>query len=636
MGKHLSSQSASRSKRRQAESEFDIQNLISIAAGIVFLIVARFIPASGIIRFVLYLLPFVVLGYGVVRNAVIRMQASRLLEAEALVFLAAAAMMCIQEYSEAVIVLLVIRLARISEELVTKEFQKRAGVVFDLLPSYANVESDDGTKRMKPRSVSKGSIIDIAPGEMIPLDGVVIEGYSDVDAAPVMGKTKLKSFAPGDYVLSGCINVSNPIRVLVKKDYYESVVSRILSVSDKAGEERSDQEKFTDRYSILYSASVTVIAVILIIIGIFKREVITSFVMRASVLLLSASPAALVSAVPLTYYAGYALSFGSGVLVKNHRCLEIIAKVKTFVCNKTGTLTEKEFRIISVCPKEIDEQILLDFAATAEGCSDHPIAAAIRENGVRLDPGETGKIKYQVIPGRGVRALVDERELYVGNAELVADLELENKISYLPGNNIYVILNGEYIGHIELSNKIRDGMFDNLENIRSNGLNKFVMLTGDTPATAKSVALQLNFELVKSDLRKGAKLSALEYLMASRPSKSTLCFVGDPHDDAEELRRVDIGIGVECFNENMDISDCGAAMMGNDFCALARTFKQANKLFSISRLNILVCVCVKAMVFLLTLIGLITVWPAIIIEVLLYCFIFANSFRMIYEPRLFK
>lgn len=637
MAKHLPSPIyAGAGKHSKAESEFDIKNLITFGAGVVLLIAARLLRFEGWLRLAVYLVPYLVVAVGIAQRAAVRIQARRFLEAELLVLIATVAMLCIGEYTEAVIVLLLLRVFRAAEELLADELHKRAGTAFDLLPSYANVETEDGVKRMKPRTVIRGAVVCVAPGETVPLDGVVIEGISDIDASPVIGKARPKTAAPGTFVLSGCVNITNPLRISVKRDYSDSVISRILAVSDKASAEKSAQETLVYRFFIYCSVAACAAAAAMLVIGIFKHELITEYVKRAAVLLLAACPTALAGAVPAAYYTGISLAFKGGVLVKSSKNLEKLAKVRTFVTNKTGTLTEGVFRVVNVVPNGIDEQKLLDYAATAEGESRHPVAEAIRELGVRIEPGESGRIERQELPGRGVRAMINGNEVFVGNAELIADLEIEYKVSYKPGNVLYVVINDGYAGYIEVVDKVREGLFDALEAVRSTGVDNFVMLTGDTRATARAVASKLNFDMVRADLRKGAKLSALEYLLASRQGKATLCFVGDAFEDAEELRRADVGIGIGCYNENMELADCDAAMMGCGFEALASAFVCAEKVHLVSKLDILATAAIKALLLILGCAGVMGLWGAVAVETVYCCFMLGSTFSLVGNWETFK
>ena len=498
------------------------------------------VPTEGWIRGCSFLVPYLIAGFDVFLKALERISEKEPLSEALLCTLASAAAFAIGEYIAAVLILLLFRLCQMVESYAVRRGRKQLSQLMSIRPDSANVETAEGILSVTPDYVNVGDIILIGPGERIPLDGVVIDGISTIDRSPLAGKTEAVAVTAGYRVLSGCINITSPIKVRVDRSYADSTVSRILELAEKAPENKSRQEKLIGVFGKYFTPAVLAAAVIMAIVPpIFNGEWL-EYIRRASVFLLTACPGSMVISVPLAYFGGVGCAAENGVLIKGFSYLESLGNADTFVFEKTGTITEGRFSVTDVFPESIGERELLGIAATAEMYSQHPIARSLRQTSSFI--AEPQNVRAEAIPGRGVRAYIGNKEILVGNAALLGENGIGYKVPNRSGTAVHVAVDGRYCGHILVSDKVRRGAFDALENMRIQGVKKTVMLTGDVLSVARPLGSKLNFDMLKAELLPEDKLAAVDYLISNKGGIGTVAFLGDGVNDAPILARADVGV----------------------------------------------------------------------------------------------
>ena len=514
-----------------------------------------FLPTTGWLRTLSFLLPYFIAGFDVILKALERISQKEFFSEALACTLASIAAYAIGQPFAAVLIMLLFRLCHIIESYAVRRGRKQFSQLLNIRPDSASVETAEGLLSVTPDYVNVGDIILVEPGERIPLDGVIVEGISTIDCSPIAGKTEPMAVTAGYRVLSGCINITSPIRVRTDRSYADSTVSRILKLADNAPENKSRQEKLISTFAKFFTPSVLVLAVVIgLVPPIFNGEWI-EYIHRGAVFLLISCPSSMVLSVPLAYFGGLGSAVENGVLIKGFDYLESLANADTFVFEKTGTITEGRFAVTDVVPEGLGERELLGIAATAEMYSQHPIAKAMRQASSAIV--DTKDVRAEDIPGRGVRAYIGSKEVLVGNAALLEENGIGYKVPNRSGSAVHVAVDRRYCGHILVSDKVRRGAFDALENMRVQGVSKTVMLTGDVLSVARPLGSKLNFDMLKAELRPEEKLAAVEYLISNKGGIGTVAFVGDGASDAPVLRRADVGVVLGAMNceESFDNAD---------------------------------------------------------------------------------
>lgn len=545
-------------RRKEAKKYRELQArdiVVPLLAAAVFALL-WFLPTTGWLRTLSFLLPYFIAGFDVILKALERLSQKEPFSEALACTLASIAAYAIGQPLAAVLIMLLFRLCHIIESYAVRRGRKQFSQLMNIRPDSASVETAEGVLSVTPDYVNVGDIILVEPGERIPLDGVIVEGISTIDCSPIAGKTEPMAVTAGYRVLSGCINITSPIRVRTDRSYADSTVSKILRLADNAPENKSRQEKLIATFAKFFTPSVLILAVVIgLVPPIFNGQWL-EYIHRGAVFLLISCPSSMVLSVPLAYFGGLGSAVENGVLIKGFDYLESLANADTFVFEKTGTITEGRFAVTDVVPEGLGERELLGIAATAEMYSQHPIAKALRQASSAIVDAKD--VRAEDIPGRGVRAYIGSKEVLVGNAALLEENGIGYKVPNRSGSAVHVAVNRRYCGHILVSDKVRRGAFDALENMRVQGVSKTVMLTGDVLSVARPLGSKLNFDMLKAELRPEEKLAAVEYLISNKGGIGTVAFVGDGASDAPVLRRADVGVVLGAMNceeafDNADI-----------------------------------------------------------------------------------
>lgn len=497
-------------------------------------------PTGGWIRTLTFLIPYFIAGFDVLLKALERIAEKEPLNEALVSVLASVAAFALGHYFAALLIMLLFRICSMVESYTVRKGRKRFSELMNIRPEYANVETAEGVLSVSPDYVNVGDIIAVQPGERIPLDGVIIDGITTIDCSPLAGKTEAVAVTAGYRALSGCINITSPIRIRVDRSYEDSTVSRILSLAEESPENKSRQEKLIAVFGKYFSPAVIAAAVLIALVPPIFNGQWLEYLHRAAVFLMVSCPSAMTLSVPLAYFVGMGCAVENGVLIKGFSYLESLANADTFVFEKTGTITDGRFTVTDVFPEGLGERELLGIAATAEMYSAHPIARALRQASAPIVDAQD--VSAEDIPGRGVRAFIGGKEILVGNAALLADNGIGYKVPSRSGTAVHVAVDRRYCGHILVSDRLRRGAFDALENMRVQGVSKTVMLTGDVLSVARPLGSKLNFDMLKAELLPEEKLAAVDYLISNKGGIGTVAFVGDGVNDAPILRRADVGI----------------------------------------------------------------------------------------------
>ncbi len=611
-------------RQEQKSHKKDIALIISSA---IIFVAVLFFPVEGWLKFVIFAVPYMIAGYEVIFNAIERLIRGEFLSEDFLMTVASIGAFCIGEYHEAVLIMLLYRTGSLFISYALGKKRRSVEELADIIPDKAHVLTDAGVKVMRPQDVQAGSIILVSPGERVPLDGEVIDGISTIDTSSLTGESVPRTIAVGGVVLSGCINISSPIKIKVTANYAESTATRILELIEGAYAKKSRQESFVSRFSRIYTPVVVLAALVIAVIPPIFSGNWAEWIRRGIVFLVVSCPSALVISVPLSFFGGIGCASRNGILIKGSNYLEALSKAKTFVLDKTGTITEGKFTVLDVFPENVSEQELLDIAAAAEYYSNHPIARSIKDASSAPEP-EDGSVMYvEEQPGHGVTAFVKGRQVYVGNASLLFDHGILCSTPRRNGIAIHVAVDGAYWGYILVSDKLKEGTFDALESLRHQGANNLVMLTGDMLSVARPIASSLNFDMVKAELLPSGKVSAVEYLMATKADNSTLAFVGDGVNDAQVLARADVGIAIGAFGSDAAIEAADLVLMGENIRKLPLAMKIARDTVNIVHQNIAIALTVKFATLILGIFGLVPIGLAVCGDVGMLIIVILNALR---------
>lgn len=623
------------------------KNLIRIIVAAVMMIALCFIPEDfnrwG--RFSLYLVPYLVVGYDVLKKAffgIVHRQPfdEYLLMAIATLGAIALGLFKTGDYVEAIAVMLFYQVGEWFQGYAVGKSRQNIAKLMDIRPDYANVETEDGQlSQVDPDDVEVGTIIVVQPGEKVPIDGVVVEGTSSLNTAALTGETLPRDVLVDDEIVSGSINLTGVLKVRTTKEFGESTVAKILELIEEASSQKSKSEKFITKFSKVYTpivtfsalALATIPALVLFLMG--KDPLWTEWVYRALIFLVISCPCALVVSVPLSFFAGIGGASRAGVLIKGANYLEILANTKTVVFDKTGTLTKGNFEVTVIHPERLDKRELLHLAAHVERYSKHPIAASLKDAyGDEADGCEVDEVKE--IPGRGIQALVNGRIVCVGNGKMMDDIGAKWHDCHHVGSCIHVAIDGEYEGHIVIADVVKPHSAQALAEIRKEGVRSTVMLTGDSAKVAESIAEKLKLDEFFGNLLPADKVSKLEELIAKkRDPKETLAFVGDGINDAPVLSRADIGIAMGALGSDAAIEAADIVLMDDDPLKIATAIKVAKKCMGIVKQNIVFCISIKVACLLLGAVGLANMWMAIFADVGVMILAVLNAVRNLWIPK---
>ena len=576
--------------------------------------------------FVLYAVPYLVIGYDIIRKAAVNICHGQVFDENFLMMLATFGAFAVSEYAEAVAVMLFYQVGELFQSYAVGRSRKSIQDLMDICPEYANVERDGELIQMDPEDIEIGEEIVILPGERIPLDGVVTEGESFLDTAALTGESVPRKAAAGEEIVSGCVNGSGTLRVKVTKVFDDSTVAKILELVENASSKKAKVENFITRFATYYTPIVTIAAALLAVIPPLLGGAWGDWIQRACIFLVISCPCALVISVPLGFFGGIGAASKIGVLIKGSNYLEAVSRMTTLVFDKTGTLTKGEFSVTEILPEAMEEEKLLELAALAEGYSTHPIAASIREAyGRKIDTGRLGDAIE--IAGQGICIPVDGEDVLVGNEKLMKERGINaREYKEKAGSVVYIARGLEYAGAIVISDTVKHGAAEAIRAVKQAGVKKCIMLSGDRPQAAEFVARQLGIDEVYAGLLPDGKVEKVEQIMEQSDGEP-LAFVGDGINDAPVLTRADVGIAMGSLGSDAAIEAADIVLMDDDIRKIASSVRIARKTLAIVKQNIVFALAVKAAVLILGALGLANMWEAVFADVGVSVLAILNAMR---------
>lgn len=610
------------------------KNLYRIIAAAVLLVAATLadvflLPSGGkweILKLAIYLVPYFVIGYDILWRSAVNISHGQVFDENFLMVVATLGALCIgffpdteEQYREAVFVMLFYQVGELFQSVAVGKSRKSISSLMDIRPDCAYIERDGELVPVDPETVAVGDIITVRPGEKIPLDGIVTEGTSDLNTVALTGEADPRAVAAGDAVISGCVNMSGVIKVKVTHTFGESTVSKILELVENSSENKSKSEQFITKFARIYTPAVVIAAVLLAVLPplVIPGSFIANFptwLIRALTFLVISCPCALVISVPLSFFGGIGGASKKGILVKGSNYLETLSKVKTAVFDKTGTLTKGTFSVTEIHPENITEEQLLHLAAHAEAFSNHPIAVSLRiAYGKPVNMDAVADVSE--ITGRGVKAKVDGKTVYAGNAALMQETGLTPAACPAPGTVIHVSYDGKYAGYLLISDTPKETSKAAIAALKECGVERIVMLTGDRKETTEAISKELSIDEYHAGLLPADKVDMVEKLLSENRTDGKLAFVGDGINDAPVLMRADVGIAMGALGSDAAIEAADIVLMDDDPAKIAEAMKISRLTLRIVRQNIVFALAVKAAVLLLGALGLAPMWLAVFADV---------------------
>ena len=610
------------------------QILIALALVILLKLLLRVLPALPTpVELLLYLIPYLVVGKDVLRKAIKGVKNRQPFDECFLMAVATVGAFALGDYVEGCAVILFYQIGELFQSVAVGKSRQSISSLMDIRPDYANVEDEDGKlEQVDPDDVEVGTVIVVQPGERVPIDGVIVEGTSALNTAALTGESLPRDVQTGDEVISGCVNMTGLLKVRTTKEFGESTVSKILDLVENASSRKSRSEAFISRFAKIYTPAVCISAVLLGIAVPLLRMAFgmdaawVDWIYRALTFLVVSCPCALVISIPLSFFAGIGGASHEGVLIKGSNYLEALSDAKIVVFDKTGTLTQGVFEVTAVHHSTMDEAKLLEYAALAECASSHPISKSLQKAyGKEIDRSRVTDIEE--VSGKGITAKVDGHEVLAGNAKLMALHNIPYNDCHSVGTIIHMSIDGEYAGHIVISDVIKPHSKEAIQKLKHAGVEKTVMLTGDAKRVADQVAKELGIDEVRSELLPGDKVNEVEKLIQNKPKKANLAFVGDGINDAPVLTRADIGIAMGAMGSDAAIEAADVVLMDDDPMQIAKAIKISRKCIGIVKQNIVFSLIIKFGCLALTAFGLANMWAAIFADVGVMIIAVLNAIR---------
>lgn len=623
------------------------RNLIRIIVAAILMIVLHFAPVSGMVRFGLYLVPYLIIGYDILWKAFKGVKNRQPFDESLLMAIATlgAIILAVYEdgdYTEAIGVMLFYQIGEWFQSYAVGKSRRNISELMDIRPDYANVERENGQlEAVDPDEVEVGTIIVVKPGEKIPIDGEVVEGSSTLNTSALTGESLPREVESGDEVISGCININGLLKIRTTKEFGESTVSKILDLVENASSRKSKAEDFISKFARVYTPTVVAAAIALALVPPFVRMGFMGvpadwdvWIYRALTFLVISCPCALVISIPLSFFAGIGGASKAGVLVKGSNYLETLSKVKTVVFDKTGTLTKGVFQVTAAHPQEMSEKELLHLAAHVERYSTHPIAASLRA----AYPNESDSCRVEAveeIAGQGIRAHVNGNVVCVGNSKMMEAVGAEwyDCHRHAAGTVIHVSINGRYAGHVIISDVVKETSKAAIAALKSVGVARTVMLTGDAKEVADAVAKELGIDQVRSELLPADKVQNVEELLMENKGNGNLAFVGDGINDAPVLTRADIGIAMGAMGSDAAIEAADVVLMDDDPMKISQAIRISRKCLAIVNQNTWFSIGIKLVVLLLGAVGIANMWFAIFADVGVMILAVLNAMRALFAGR---
>lgn len=608
---------------------------VRIIIAFVLLVVLNFVPAEGWLRFCLYIIPYLIIGYDILKKAVKGILNKQVFDENFLMAVATIGAIALGEYTEAAAVMLFYQIGELFQSYAVGKSRKNISELMDIRPDYANIERDGKLERVEPDEVEVGTVIVVKPGEKIPIDGVVVYGSTTLNTAALTGESLPRDAKEGDEVISGCINMTGLIKVKTTKEFGDSTVSKILDLVENSSSKKSRSENFITKFAKYYTPAVCYGAVALAAIPSIVSMVLGmdasggKWVYRALTFLVISCPCALVISIPLSFFAGIGGASKQGILVKGSNYLEALSQSKYIVFDKTGTLTKGVFEVSGIHHPEIPEDKLLEYAAYAESFSSHPISKSLcAAYGKAIDQSRVSDIEE--IGGEGVTAEVDGIKVAAGNIKLMRRLGIECEECRSVGTIVHIAVDGKYAGHILISDKLKPNTKQAISELKKSGMKKLVMLTGDADRVAKSVAEEVGVTDVYSELLPADKVSKVEELLENKPDKEKLVFVGDGINDAPVLSRADIGIAMGALGSDAAIEAADVVLMDDDPLKIPKAIRISKKCMRIVYENIYFAIGIKIICLILGAVGIANMWLAIFADVGVMVIAVLNAVRALY------
>ncbi len=584
-----------------------------LCAAAVFLLLLP-LPLEGYWRLTAFLVPYGIAGWEVLWRALRNIFRGQVFDENFLMAVATVGAFCIGEYLEGVAVMLFYQVGELFQDVAVTRSRRSISELMDIRPDYANLQTENGLRRVDPQQVRPGEWVVVKAGEKIPLDGRVLEGDTTLDTAALTGEPLPREVRPGDEVISGCVNLSGVITVEVSKEFGESTVSKILDLVENSAGKKAKAEHFITRFARIYTPVVVICAVLLAIVPPLFLGGWSGWIERGLIFLVISCPCALVISIPMSFFGGIGGASKKGILVKGGNYLEALARTGIVVFDKTGTLTKGSFTVTAVHPDRISREELLELAALAEGFSDHPISRSLKKAyGRRIDEERIANVRE--IAGRGIESYVDGRRVCAGNDRLMEQEGVAWRECHRAGTVVHVAIDGLYAGHIVISDEIKPDAAQAISALRQGGVRKVVMLTGDAPSAAEQVGKALALDEVQAGLLPGDKVERVESLLCQKTGKETLAFVGDGINDAPVLSRADIGIAMGGMGSDAAIEAADIVLMDDQPSKIAEAVSISRKTLRIVKENIMFAVGVKILVLLLGAAGLANMWAAVFADV---------------------
>lgn len=622
----LRERKSSRIKNELTELEW--KNYVFIALSALFMVTALAVGGEGWLPVALYVTAFAAAALQVVLRAIEKVLNGQILESDVLVLISSILAFALGHYAGAVLIVLSYRCVKLLEGYVLSSSRKLSESFTAFLPKSANLVGDRGVNEIEPEKIAENDILEVRPGEIIPVDGTVIAGTSTVDASVFVDTMSVISINEGSYVLSGCTNLKE--KVIIKADcmYSECHAAVISELLNKADKYKPQQEKFSGKVERFYTPVIVLLALITALVFPAFGGEWHKWLSRAAAILALSGFTNLAVSINYAYHSGRVWAARKGIVFKGTKFFEVLADAQTFVFNKTGTLTEGRYTVVDLVPEGIDEQELLTIAAHAEAHSDHPIAKAIcKAYGQHPELGKN--VKCEIIPGKGVSAIVSGKHVYVGNAALLAEHSIQTPIPKKGGAAIYVSVNGKYVGHILVADKIREYAFDYLERLRIQGVRNMVTLTADVMSVSRPLASSLNMDLIRAELDPEGKVSAVEYLLATKAERSTLAFVSNAAGDPEALGRADAGISIAALGSFDAYEKADVIVFSQKLGALAEIMGISKLVRMVGRINILAAALSKLVLLFLAFTGSASLTVVVLADFAVTLALYLNSMRII-------
>lgn len=612
-----------------------------IIVAAVLMVVLSLLPIDGWLKFVLFMIPYLVIGHDILLKAWKGILNRQVFDENFLMAVATIGAILLGDYKEGVAVMLFYQIGELFQSYAVGKSRRNISELMDIRPDYANIEKEDGTlEQVDPDEVGIGSVIVVQPGEKVPIDGVIEEGRTSLNTSALTGESLPREAGVGDEVISGCINMSGVLKIRTTKEFGESTVSKILDMVENASSKKSRSENFISKFAKYYTPAVCYGALALAILPPLVRLLFLGmtpewgdWVMRALTFLVISCPCALVISIPLSFFAGIGGASNAGVLVKGSNYLETLSETKYVVFDKTGTMTQGVFEVSGVHHSSMDTEKLLEYAALAECHSSHPISKSLQKAyGKPLDPGRVTEVEE--ISGNGVTAKVDGVRVAAGNSKLMEKLGVDCMECHSVGTVVHMAVDGKYAGHILISDQIKPHAKEAIAALKKCGVKKTIMLTGDRREAARQVAEELGIDEVHSELLPGDKVAQVEKLLDEKGEKEKLAFVGDGINDAPVLSRADIGIAMGALGSDAAIEAADIVLMDDDPLKISKAIRISRKCLRIVYENIYFAIGVKVICLILGALGIANMWAAIFADVGVMIIAVLNAIRALNVKKL--